>query len=164
MSEIDYVIPALKIEQEAVFNFADLYKLMKSWFDFHRYDFYEREHVDISQEEAKSDFLKWEAERKVDDYVKFHIEMRIKLINVKEVHLKESMGVQGGINIKFESFLEKDYEDNWEKNFFIKFVRGLYDHFLLRDRFARYGNELKDETYDIFNQVKAFLRLRSVKA
>ena len=161
MSEIDYVIPALRIEQKAIFNFADLYRLLKSWFDLHRYDFYEKEYIDEMKESGKkSDSIKWEAERKVDDYTRFHIEIRFKLNDVEDVQLKDRIACRGVCNMKFESFLEKDYEDRWEANFFIKFLRSLYDHFILRGKFQRYSEELKEETYDVFGQAKSFLNLR----
>ncbi len=164
MAEIDYVIPALKLEQRAIFNFADLYKLLKSWFNLHNYDFFEKEYIDITKEAGeKSDSIKWEAERKVDDYVKFHIEVRIKLTDVENVELKHAMATKGICNMKFESFLEKDYEDRWERNFLVKFLRALYDHFILRSKLDRYAVELRTETYDVFNQAKSFLRLRGEK-
>ncbi|MBI2663693.1 hypothetical protein HYX15_04150 [Candidatus Woesearchaeota archaeon] len=164
MSEIDYVIPALRIEQKAIFNFADLYKLLKSWFDLHNYDFYEKEYIDSMKEGGeKSDSIKWEAERKVDDYTKFHIEVRLKLNDVEDVQLKDCIACRGVCSIKFESFLEKDYEDRWEKNFFLKFVRAVYDHYILSTKIEKYSAELRAETYDVFNQAKAFLNLRSTK-
>ena len=164
MPEIDYVIPAIKIEQRAVFNFADLYRLLKSWFNLHNYDFYEKEYIDVLKEGGeKSDSIKWEAERKVDDYVKFHIELRIKLADVEDVKLKDNLVCKGTCGIKFESFLEKDYDNRWERNSFIKFLRALYDHFILRPKLERYADELRQETYDVFDQAKSFLKLRGEK-
>lgn len=163
MSEIDYVIPALGVSQEAVFEFDELYKMMKKWFDDHSYDFLEKEYLDAQEEGSTSSSIKWEAERKVDDYMKFHIEARIKCSNIKQVVQKNKKAVSGIVAIKFECFLEKDYEDNWEKNFMMKFMREVYDKFLLKGKFDKYAEELKEETYDIFNQTKSFLRLHQFR-
>lgn len=160
MAEIDYVIPALRVSQEAIIEFNELYKMMKKWFDDHGYDFFEKEYLDTQEEDySTSNSIKWEAEKKIDDYTKFHIEVRIKCSDIKEVIKKDKKAVKGMIAIKFESFLEKDYEDNWEKNFMLKFTREVYDKFLLKGKFERQANDLKEETYDIFNQTKSFLRL-----
>ncbi|MDP6642153.1 MAG: hypothetical protein QGF74_02120 [Candidatus Nanoarchaeia archaeon] len=161
MAEIDYVIPAIKIEQKATFNFADLYRLLKSWFDLHSYDFFEKEYIDVLKEGGeKSDSIKWEAEKKIDDYIKFHIEIRLKLSDVVNVQTKEAMACKGVCSLKFESFIQKDYEDLWERNFFLKFSRALYDHFIMKAKYDRYADELKKETYEVFNQAKSFLNLR----
>lgn len=159
MAEIDYVIPALKVSQEAIFEFDELYKMLKKWFSDHNYDFFEREYLDTREEGSVSNSIKWEAERKVDEYTKFHIEVRLKCDNVKQVIKKDRKAVKGILVIKFECFLEKDYEDNWEKNFMLKFMRAVYDNFLLRGKFDKYAEDLREETYDIFNQTKSFLRL-----
>lgn len=163
MSEIDYVIPELRITQKAVFEFDELYRFMKKWFDDHKYDFFEKEYLDAQEESGTSNSIKWEATRKVDDYVKFHIEIRIKCDDIKEVIQKNKKAVKGSVNIKIESFLEKDYENNWEKNFMVKFMREVYDTFLLKGKFQKHNEYLREESYDIYNQAKSFLRLHQFK-
>jgi hypothetical protein len=161
MAEIDYVIPSLKIEQTALFNFTDLYKLLKSWFNNAHYDFYEKEYLDVRTEDGlKNDSIKWEAEREIDRYTKFHIDVRLKLGDVKDVKLKDCIACRGAVSIQFESYLENDIEDKWEKNFFTKFLREAIDHFILIGKFRKHREELKAETYEVFNQAKSFLNLR----
>lgn len=164
MSEIDYVIREIKVGQEAVFNMAELYEYIKSWFVKHRYVFFEKEYLEFLKEGGKSASIKWQAQKKIDDYVKFHIEARIKFKDIKEVKGGKANLVKGSISFKFESFLEKDYEDNWEINFISKFMRSIYDKFIIRDKIGRLENELREETYEVFNEVKAFLKLHQYKA
>jgi hypothetical protein len=163
MAEIDYVIPALKITQEGIFNLRELYRFMKKWFDENRYDFLEKKY-DVKQvEEGEFPKIKWVSEKKADDYTKWHIEVSIKGKNIKGVELKKEKAHKGTLNIKLEAYLEKDYDDRWEKWFWLKFLRTCYDHLIIKGKLDKYADELSEETYDLFNKAKAFLRLEQYK-
>ncbi len=163
MAEINYVVRDLKLSHEGVFDLKELYKLMKGWFNLHKFDFYEKEYFDVLKTDAKDIKLKWEVERKIDDYTKFVIETDIKIndhriVEVKKGDKKAKLS-SGGLIIKFTSYLRQDYQEKWEGPV-KKFVRGLYDKFIYKERYERYEEEIKEETYNIFNEVKAYLNLQ----
>lgn len=158
MPEYDYIVKGLTVSQDATFNLSDMYKYLRSFFDLHNYDFYEKEYFDELKEDGKDVRIKWECERKVDDYVKFHIEMKIKGKGLKEVKLKNDVVVKGKVTVEFEAYLEKDYEGDFG-NFYMKFIRALYDKFVIYNRLDTYGTEVKEETYELYNELKAFLKL-----
>ena len=157
------MIPKIVVAQDASFNFSQLYKMLKAWFDLHRYDFYEKEFVESLQEQKQFNTIKWKADRKIDDYVKFHIEIRIKIFNAVKVEGKKAMLLKGKVQMAVESFLEKDYEDRWENSPMGRFTRALFDTLVVRDKLNRYSGELRDETYEVFNEAKAFLKLHQYK-
>ncbi len=162
MAEIDYVAKDVKVSQEAVFNMSELYRFIKNWFIQHRYFFFEKEYLEFLKEGGKSASIKWTANRKMDDYTKFHIEVRIRFKDLKTVKTNKGMLNKGEVSFKFEAYLEKDYENNWEANFFTKFLRGVYDKFIIRGKLERYSAELLDEMYDVYNEVKAYLNICKV--
>jgi len=166
MPEFEYVVPVnnpLKVSEDSVFSMADLFKCLKSWFDRNGYLFYEKEYLDKVKETGKQASVKWAPEKKVDDYVKLHIDVRIKFNNLRDVEGKHGMMNKGSVSVKFESFIEKDYEDRWESNFLQKFMRSMYDYFVLRDKLDTDKEQLKQDTYAAFNEVKAFLGLHRFK-
>ena len=162
MPEFDTIVQQLSVSQESKFRVKELFNLMKEWFNLHQYDFYERDYKDVLEETGKNIYIKWETERKVDDYTRFHIEVRIEFKNLIEEKGKKDIVNKGSIRIRFKSFLEKDYEGNWEKNFFMLFLRAVYNKFIAKSKFDEYGAELKEETFDIYNQVRAFLKIHKV--
>ena len=89
MAEINYVVRDLKLSHEGVFDLKELYKLMKGWFNLHKFDFYEKEYFDVLKTDAKDIKLKWEVERKIDDYTKFVIETDIKINDHRIVEVKK---------------------------------------------------------------------------
>lgn len=163
MAEINFVVPSLVLREEAVFDMKEVYKMMRSWYELHGYNFMEKEYEDVSKAEAKDIKIKWVAEKKVDDYTKFVIEQKITVKNHKNIQLEKNGKlialVKGSLQIIFIAYLQGNYEGKWAVNPFRRFVRGVYDKFFLTDRIKHYQNELKEETYSIFNEVKSYLAL-----
>ena len=157
MSEVDYVIPELKIGKEGVFDLKEVYNLVNTFLLQRGHDVTEKEHA---YDEKGSLKIKWEAERKVDDYTKFCIEVTITGSGVKDVELKKKKALSGKFSIKLESYLKKDYEDTWEQRPIQKFLRGLYDKFIIGSKFDKYAKELKEETYALYNEVKSYLGVK----
>lgn len=166
MAEIDYVVPVnkpLKVTAESVFDMHDLYRHMRRWLDEHKYITFEKEYRDWMKESGRSASIKLDPWKKVDDYTKLHIEIRIKFKDLKEVETKSGVLNKGEVMVKFESYIEKDYENRWENNFMTRFMRALNDHFFIRDKLELYKQELQDDTYDMFNEIKSFLGLHKVE-
>jgi hypothetical protein len=158
MSEVDYVIPEIVIEKEGFIDLQELYSLLKEYLVKRRYDLIEKEHH--FKESSSNLEIKWDSFKKVDDYTKFHIEIAIKGSNIKETTSKKHKGVSGTFKIKFESYLEKDYEEIFENRPISKFFRTVYDKFIIKTRFDAYNAELKEETYLVYNEAKAFLNIK----
>lgn len=166
MSEYDFVIPhnkALKMSSESVFSMHDFYRVLRKWFDDHGYVMFEKEYVDKLGEAGKKGEIKWQPWKKVDDYVRFHIDFKVTFSDLKEVETKGGLLNKGEVGIKVVSYLEKDYENRWETNFMAKFLRSIYDYFIMKERFDTYKAELREESFDIFNEAKAFLGLHRFK-
>jgi len=167
MSEKDYVVPVnkpLKITQTAVFNMHDLYKHIRSWVDEHSYITFEKNYQDWTLKDgSKKASVKLATWKKVDDYTKYHLEIGIKFKDLTEVETKNGIMNKGTVIVKIESFLEKDYEDRWENSFMTRFIRSLYDYFILGDKVDTFKKELLDDSYDIYNEVKAFLGIHKIK-
>ncbi|MDD5331645.1 MAG: hypothetical protein PHE43_02390 [Candidatus Nanoarchaeia archaeon] len=159
----DFVVRDLKFEREGIINVKEFYSLLKKWVMDHNYDFTEKEYIDSLKDETefvKNTKIKWVNERKVDDYIKFFIEVTIKFKNFKEVKDKKDRHTyKGTVNVEIEAYLEKDYEEVWEKNFMLHFMREIYDKTVDSNKFNKYKKELNEEVYDLINDIKAFLKL-----
>ena len=68
---------------------------------------------------------------------------------------------KGTVEVKFTAYLERDYENRWEANPFLKFLRGIYDKYIIRNTIVSYRDALAAETDEINAQVKAFLALEA---
>jgi hypothetical protein len=171
MVEVDYVVPGIVVEKDGIVNVSEMYKVLKEWFEKRNYaviekDFSDESDVDRSDsenpKEKKKIAIKWKCEKEVDDYTRFVIEINLKG-NVNEVLLKNKKAYKGIITVKFESYMEQDYEDRFENSPLFKITRGIYDKFALKKRFSEYSKKLKDETYDVYYETKAYLGLLNLE-
>ena len=65
----------------------------------------------------------------------------------------------GTLEVSFTAIIEKDYEKRWENKPFFKFLRGVYDRYLIRNRVDDYEQRLVEELLELIDQSKAFLAL-----
>ncbi|MAG20261.1 hypothetical protein CL618_02410 [archaeon] len=164
MPEKDYVIvPWMKIKQSSTFSLDELYKMMYYWFERHDYVFKEKEYAEQRTQGSKLYEIRWYAERKVTDYIKFVIEVGLFFSGIKDVEVEKDGGkmkTQGGtVEMRFSAHLRKDYEGNWESSPVLKMIRGMYDKYIIGSRIEGYEDDLYEETYDLMNEVKAFLNM-----
>lgn len=158
MPERNYVLRGVKISQEAVIDLDDLYKVMYAFFDRHGYDWLEKDYKEKKSGKNRVLEIVWWVERKVDDYTKFIMELTMG-VDGKEIKVKKGRRYDGKISLKLYAYLENDYENAWTKSGVSRFVREVYDKFIIRGHFSRLEGELKDESDSFLNEVKAFLRM-----
>ncbi|MBI2107228.1 hypothetical protein HYT57_04540 [Candidatus Woesearchaeota archaeon] len=158
MAETDYVISGIMIKKAGLIDLRETYRLMKEWFFQRRYDFIEKEYNDRDFEDGKNIFIKWSSEKKVDDYTKMIIDVTLRGAKLEDVKVGNKSLLKGNVSILFESYVYKDYEDNWEKNPVSKFIREIFDKFLVKQHFDKIHKDLKAETYAIFDEVKKYLK------
>ncbi len=160
MPETDMVVRDLKLNVDGVFDFKELYNLIKDWYSLHKYDFYEKNYKEVLKEEAKDIKIEFTGDRVIDYYIKYIIDITIRLNNHKIVKGPNNKNlVQGNLSISFQSKLQTDFEASWEGKPLLKFTRGLYDKFVRSDKLDVYKKELKEQSYEIFNEIKAYLNL-----
>lgn len=160
MSEVDYVIPSITVKQSAIIHINDLYKIMKRWFSDNGYYVEEKEYNDTNKTSLK---IKWACYKKIDDYLRFVIVVKLKAKNIENITIKNKKMQKAEMEIVFESYLESDYKDYWEEKGTSKFLRGIYDKYVQKNKREKYNDELKEETHDAYNEVKSYLGLHVLK-
>lgn len=163
--EKDYVLPPdTKISQRSVFDLKELYMLMFYWFRRYRYDnFHEQEYLEKATPAGKEIDIRWYADKKINDYVKFAIEIGFLIYHLQDVEIeKEGKRIKtqsGTLEMRFRAYLLKDYERVWERTPMLNFLRKMYDRYILGSKFEQYEDDLYEESYRLINEVKTFLNL-----
>jgi len=57
--------------------------------------------------------------------------------------------------------LERDYEHKWEATAFLRFLRGVYDRYIIKTTIEGYAEDLISDVNEMTNQLKAFLVLEA---
>ena len=150
-----FVASGLKISQKSVFNLQELYKMMFRWFELYGYGFSEREYKDSEAGDAKNLEIRWHAEKKKDDYVKFVIDPSFLILGMTKAEIeKDGLKIktnQGSVEINFTAYMEKDFDEEWKKTPVRKFLREVYDKYVIGDRIEGYAGELTEEVYKLMN-------------
>lgn len=153
-----------KIKHKGIFDFKELYNVLYTWLVDQGYDVNEKSYKEnIGAGGAKEVEIKWVAYRKISDYFRFVLKVEWRIIGLSNVEV-EIEGVKtpmnrGNAEIKVSSVLEKDYESRWENRPFFKFLRTLYDRYLIPGRIEQYEGKLLGEMDEFIAQIKSFLSL-----
>ncbi len=162
MPEKDKII-SNKVKQAGIFDFKELYKFCYTWLSDEEYFVSEDNYTEKILGDAKEIEIKWTAERKVSDYFKFRLKIDWFIAGMKDVEV-EKMGKKikmnkGTAEIKVSGFLVKDYEARWETGGIMKFLRGVYDQYIIKARVEQYEDKLSEDVDEFLSQVKSFLMI-----
>ena len=162
MAEKDKVFDS-KIAQASVFNFKEFYEFCYTWLADKEYDITENKYSEKVTANGKEVEIEWAAERKISDYFKFVIKAYWRITGMVDVEVqKDNTKVKmnrGRVEVKVSAYIEKDYENRWEENPFLKFLRGVYDKWIIKERIKQYEQKLFGEADEFVSQAKAFLEL-----
>ncbi|MCS7134705.1 MAG: hypothetical protein NZ889_02505 [Candidatus Pacearchaeota archaeon] len=166
MSEV-YPVYETKIANSGIFNFKEVYNFLFEWFRSLEYVVLEQKYSEKIRPTGKEIGISWLCLKKINDYVRFRVKVSITIANLVEVEITEE-GIKlkkdkGDIEIKFSGHLEKDYENKWEANPITKFLRGIYDKYIIRSKLEAYEDKLAEEIEESSEQIKAFLALEGRK-
>ena len=153
-----------KVKQKGIFDFKEVYRILYEWLVDHGYDVNEKSYKEsVGAGGLKEVEIEWDATRKVSDYFKFNLKADWHITAMTNVEteidgIKKSMN-KGDFEVKFKSVLIKDYEERWTTSPFIKFIRGIYDKYIIRERVEQYEGKLIEEMEQLVAECKAFLSL-----
>jgi len=154
------VLDNIKISQESIFGMGELYKSLFRWFEIYEYDFYEKAYQVANTPNGKNLKIYWVAEKKMDAYVMYVIELSILILGMTDVEIEKN-GLKtktnkGIIEFRVSGYLRKDYNDKWKS---ILPLRYMYDKIIARHRLNRYETEFFLESKKLTDEIKAFLNL-----
>jgi hypothetical protein len=160
MAEKDTITKG-KIKQAGYFDFKDLYNFIYDLLSHNGYEINEKNYTEKVGGESKDIDIEWECFKKVSDYFKFQLKFSWKIVGMKAVEVqrgeKKIKTNQGALEIKFSAVLVKDYESRWEEAAFWKFLRGVYDRYVIRDRIEDYEERIIGDLSEVVGQVKSYL-------
>lgn len=163
MAERQIIVDHMRLKYEGLFDVTQLYTMINEWFREKGYDKKERKNVESVLPTGKYIELEIEPWKKITDYAKFVIKLRIVMNDVKEVEVvRDGSKVklnQGSVQIVFDGFLETDYEGRWEQKPTFFFLRTLFDKFVFKPYTERFKEKLIDEVNQLYSNVKGFLNL-----
>lgn len=151
------------IKHKGFFNYADLYNFCFNWFKDQGYKVGEENYVEKLSGFGKEIQIDWKAKKKISDYYRNIIIVKWHILGLNdtdvEVEGKKTKTNKGDLKIKISAELERDYEENWDKDKMWKFLRGIYDKYIMRTTQDEYEGRLAGKATQFTEDLKAFLNL-----
>ena len=167
MSETETIFSS-KIKYGGIFSFKDFYLFCYDWLT-------EETNLLMSEDkykekivgDSKSITLQWSGFRKFTDYFKFKIKIDFLIIGLTEVEVQNGGAKiktnKGSVEMKVKGILERDYEGKFEKTAGKKFIRSIYEKWVIPSRIDEFEGEVISKCDEYLNQAKAFLDLEGKK-
>lgn len=152
-----------KISQVGYWDYEGVYAMLYNWLKDHGYGLEEKSYKEKLSGGGKEITIEWEAGKKVTDYFKYKIALNWHILGMKDAEVeidgKKTKTNKGELEIVFKGTMIKDYESRWEDKPLHKFMRGIYEKYIIRTTIDEYADDLEDDTRDIISDLKAFLRI-----
>ena len=150
-----------KFTKVGYWSYDEVYIMLYNWLKDHSYRLEETVYKEKLSGGGKEIIIKWEAAKKVTDYFKYTIVLEWHILGMKDAEVemdgKKMTTNKGELEILFKGSIIKDYEKRWEDRPFHKFLRGIYENYVIRTTIDEYEDDLEDDTKDIIADLKAFL-------
>lgn len=162
MVELDKVFGG-KLKQTGIFDFKELYRYCYTWLVDEGYILTEKTYSEKITPSGKEVEIIWDARKKISDYFRFYLKISWRILGMTTVEVEENGKKlkmdKGQVEMKVDAILEKDYEHRWENNAFAKFLRGMYDRYIIRGRIDDYEGKIFIEADEFIAQAKSFLAI-----
>lgn len=153
------------VKSTSLFDFKETYKFIFAFLSDYGYDVKEKSYSEKIKPEGKEIEIKWDAGKNITDYFKFVVEIDWLIVGMAAVELqKEKIKIKlnrGDIRIRVRGFLERDYERKWETTPFLRFIRDVYDKYIIKNRIGELETMIREETDELIAQLKSYLALES---
>jgi hypothetical protein len=164
----DILETPLMIRYRGVFDYDGMYKMMHAWLISKRFLFNETKYKDkVATPFGNELEIKWEAEKKVTEFIKEYIQIEFHLWDFSEVEIikdgKKTKAAKTRMEIKFFARLELDYSQKFSggSDFSKKLGKFYVENIIYWDWRIRYANALEYSIYDLHTKVKKYLNMDS---
>lgn len=113
--------------------------------------------------DAKDVEVEWVGSRKLTDYFKFEIKVDYRILNLTKVEINQN-GTKvntnkGNVELKIKGILARDYQGKFERTSFQKFMRSVYEKWIIPSRIDEYEEKIMNDSDEFLSQAKAYLDL-----
>lgn len=146
-----------------IFNYNEFFGLLYNLLAANGYVIMDDSHVQKEGDTGTEVEVKWEFERRIDDYTKFHIIIYYLIKDMKEVIIKKEEGREvktneGKAYIRIKGTIETDWQNKWEQAEWIKKLRGFYERYLYKSVIDDYIIKISVMISTIASELKSFFK------
>ena len=163
MAEKDTIF-SNKTSYGGIFPFSKFYKFCYQWLtEDVELDLAEEKYAETLKGNSKDIDIEWSGTKKFTDYFKEQIKVKFEILGLTEVEVEQNgqkiKTNNGKIKLIVKGILIRDYDGKFEKNAFQKFLRSVYEKWIIRSRIDQFEAKLFGDCTEFLEQAKAYLAL-----
>lgn len=163
MAEKDKIFSS-KIKYDGLMDFKEFYKFCYQWLtEEAELTVSETKYAEKVTGDSKNIDVSWSGSRTVTDYFKFQVSVSFKIINLTNTEIiqsgKKFKMNKGSVEVSVSGTLVRDYDGKFEKTSSQKFMRSIYEKWVIPSRIEEYEGKLIGDCNEFLLQAKAFLDL-----
>ena len=167
MSEQDTVFSS-KIKYAGIFSFKDFYIFCNDWLTGEtNLSMSETKYAEKISGDSKDIDIAWTGKTVFTDYFRFDVKISFKIIGLTEVEVQEGNTKvktnKGSVEVKIQGILVKDYEGKFERTATKKFLRSIYEKWVIPSRVEEFEEKIISKCDEFLNQSKAYLDIEGKK-
>src|SRR3989304_8241100 len=157
-----------KIKYTGIFSFKELYKFCYDWLiDETGLDIVEDKYNEKLIGDSKEIEVEWTGTKELTDYFKFETKVKFIMENMTKTEInrdgvKVSMN-KGAAKVEIKGNLIRDYNGKFETTAFKKFLRSIYEKWVIPARIEHYEDNIISKCDEFLSQAKAYLDLEGKK-
>jgi len=163
MTERNLVVDQLKFSYEGLFDLAELYRLIDSWFYEKGWDKYEHINQEQITPSGRQIRLILEPWKNITDYFKIIIKIKAHFIDIKDVEVeKEDQRIkinQGEIKIIFDGYVLSDRRGLWSSKPLWWFLSIIFNKYIFKEHYNKAERWLLSDLDDLYQKIKSFLNV-----
>ena len=153
------VMPGTNVKFRGIFNYSEFMQSIKNWFKDYDYEFQEPTHKWKVPSEGVEAEIKMTGERKVNEYVKYHITVSIRIWDMKDVEVVkdgQKMKLQDGkVSVDVEGKLEFDWQNRFGGNKFLQHAQDFLHKFIIKQDIGDWWeDDLLIKTMDLTKTIR----------
>ncbi|MEK6938513.1 MAG: hypothetical protein AABX04_05695 [Nanoarchaeota archaeon] len=161
MPERHLVIDHLKFGYEGLFNPAEVYNIISSFFFEKGYDWYEKVNEEQITPQGKQIHLILNPWKSASDYYKLIVKIQLNMIDLKEVEVEQQGQPlrlsQGVIRMTIDAYVLSDRKDKWGASTLHWLVMVLTEKYFFRNHLAKFETWVKSDAEDLLHKLKSYL-------
>lgn len=162
MAEKEQIIKE-KVEHSGLFDFKGFYSFTHSWLKEESYDVVEEKYSENVSGSARNINFEWSATKTLSDYFKRELKLKFDIKELVEVEVdidgKKKKMNKGKVSLEVKGSLIKDPDSNWESSPFYRFLRDIYNKYVVPGRIDNMSGLTAGDVVSLKEEVKAYLEL-----
>ena len=163
MAEKDVILKE-SVDYTGIYSYPAFYGFAHSWLnDEKEYGVIEEKYAEKISGNSKAIDIEWKATKKISDYFKIEISVKFEIKNLVDVEVeidgKKKKSNQGKVKVEIKGVLIKDYNSEWDVSKGWRFMRDLYNKYLVPSRVDAMEGKVVGDVKEFKEELKAFLEV-----